>query len=483
MQITAFGMLLIPFCLACAFSPELLLYLTILSGGFEAAASMIIGPLGLQPNILPAMLFMGHLVVLRMMGGRFVANAEVVRGLTPLLLFVALAVIGAFLLPTLFGGQAQVWPQKSEDHTQVLLSFSSANITQTLYLLIDIGFVYSSALYIASYPVRVRRLMTMYFASGVLVLVVSAWQLASRLTGIPFPISFFYSNPGIAVLYDQMMGSVPRTNGPFSEPSSLSTFLSGMSFAAGWLVLHGRGGAAVKWLLAGGVFGVLLSTATTGIGTLLIGAGLAGIYVVARAAPVVRQRFVRVAVPVVFFGFVTAIAAPIVFPSIVHAVNTVAEATLTKSDSSSYDDRTQADTASVMLLIPTMGLGAGWGSNRSSSLIPGLLASAGLPGLGLLIWAGLSLRREIPIMSPFLSGEDDAWALQAASAGLVGLLIAAVLSGPNIISLTFYGLLGAMYGILARARFATNQQSLRLRSQMQQRLHAEPARPFGANQA
>ena len=454
---TAFGILFLPICLACSLSPELLLCVVLYAGGFEAAASLVIGSFGVQPNIPPALLFMGHLLLLRILGGRFVANAEVVRAMSPLLIFIACVLIGAFTLPHLFAEGVSIWPQKSDDHAQVPLGFTVANITQSAYMILDIAFVYSCATYIGSYPVRTRRLVSAYFGCALLVVAIAIWQFASRVAGIPFPDDFFYSNPGWLVYPDQAIGSVPRTNGPFSEPAALSAYLCGTTYASAWLLMHGRGSRLVKWTLAASVFGMVLSTSTTGFVILFAGAGLAGLYVLTKAKASVARRFTRVAIPIVVVGFFVVLAAPILFPSLTDAVGNVITQTLSKSESDSYEERTQADHDSVALVLPTYGLGVGWGSNRSSSLVPGLLGNAGIPGLVLILWAIASIRREIRIMRSFIPDSDDQWALQGASAGLLGFFLASLVAGPTIASMTFYELLGITYGVLARARLVTNE--------------------------
>ncbi len=466
---TAFGLLVIPLCIVCAFSPEMLLAMVVFFGGFEAAASMVLGSFGVQLNVLPALLFMAHLILLRILGGRFVGNAETMRLMGPLLIFLGVVIVGALVLPNVFAGAVAIWPQKSDERAQAALSFSAGNITQTLYMVLNIGVTFCSALYVASYPVRVRRLLSIYFYCGLAISAVCLWQFASRVGGIPFPESFFYSNPGWQILSDQTMGfGIPRINGPFSEPAALATFLCGIIFSSGWLLLHGRSDRLVKSTLVATTASLLLSTSTTGFVILLIGAGMAGIYVFTKATADVVRRFGQVAVPLAALVIVGGLALPIMVPSVIDAAGVVIEQTLSKSDSQSYDERTQTDWDSVELVVPTYGLGAGWGSNRSSSLIPGVLGNAGLPGLGLLGWAIFSLRRDIRALRPFVRAPADQWALQGLSAGLVGSFMASLVSGPTITSLTFYALLGIVIGILGRARLLRAQgrrQGLQLHSQ------------------
>ncbi len=459
-MITAFGAIVIPLTLLCAFWPEWLMVLVVFTGGFEAAASMVLGSFGVQLNILPALVFMSHLVLLRILGGRFAGQAEVVRLMNPLLIFLGIVIVGALLLPNLFSESLMIWPQKSDEHVQALLTFSGANITQTLYMVLNVGVTFSFAIYIASYPTRARRLLYAYLASGLTVVVVSVWQFASRVSGIPFPDGFFYSNPGWAVLSNQMIGfGIPRTNGPMTEPSALGAFLCGIIYASGWLMLHGRSNRLVKVTLVSAILGVMLSTSTTGFVILALGAAITGIYVVTTARADVVRRFGRVAVPVAVVAIVGTLSLPILAPNIVDAAGVVVQQTLSKTDSQSYDERSEADWDSIALAVPTYGLGAGWGSNRSSSLIPGIIGNAGLPGLAIIIWAILSMRRAIRTTAPFVRNPDHQWALQGLSAGTLGYFLATMVSGPTISSLTFYALLGTQLGVVARARLATAERS------------------------
>ena len=96
-------------------------------------------------------------------------------------------------------------------------------------------------------------------------------------------------------------------------------------------------------------------------------------------------------------------------------------------------------------------LGVGWGSNRSSSLGPGLCASIGIWGiLGLLVFIA-GLFRHVAIAHRL--GDDGTRAvMRGCSAGILGTLTATMISGPTISSPDFYLLLAMLVATAARVR-------------------------------
>jgi len=87
-------------------------------------------------------------------------------------------------------------------------------------------------------------------------------------------------------------------------------------------------------------------------------------------------------------------------PSLLNAVDTVVGATLSKDQTGSYDERSAADAPALNTVGQTYGLGVGWGSYRSSSLLPGLLANAGVFGVATSRELFERLQREQPGIYP-----------------------------------------------------------------------------------
>jgi hypothetical protein len=62
MQITQLGIVLIPLSLLWAYNPVRLLQLALLSAVFEAASALTFGSFGLQPAMVPGLLFITYII-------------------------------------------------------------------------------------------------------------------------------------------------------------------------------------------------------------------------------------------------------------------------------------------------------------------------------------------------------------------------------------------------------------------------------------
>jgi len=158
----------------------------------------------------------------------------------------------------------------------------------------------------------------------------------------------------------------------------------------------------------------------------------------------------KIAVLLVALGGVAAVGISAFAPEIIANITEVYTGTLNKQESSSYQDRTSADIDSLEATLGTYGLGTGWGSNRSSSLIPGLLASVGVPGMAGLIWFGVGLTRAVKRARRAGGPPDQVMVIDGCCGAVVGFLTAAVISGPTISSVAFFFLLAVLIGSVAR---------------------------------
>ncbi|MCW3475476.1 hypothetical protein [Limobrevibacterium gyesilva] len=455
MELTRFGMVLLPLCAAACVAPFRLLELVFLASAFGAAAVAVVGGLGLPPGLPPAALFIGFVALQYALGARFPGACRSWRLLEPFAIAVAYALATAVLLPRLFAGRFEVWPQKVDAAfaLPVPLAPSLANVTQALYLVSNALVAILGGMFLTRSDVDFRRLLHAYYAGGAVVLLVCFWQVLNRLAGVPYPAAFLYSNPGWALFPSQDLGGVPRINGPFSEPASLTLYLSGTVFSAAWVLVRGYRSRFAALLLPPAVVAMLLSTSTTAYAVLGAGAAFLLLYAAVGAAPRVATRILAFGIPMVVLALLGVVVLADLDPRFAASVQAVVTQTLQKGWGTSYAERSLLDIEALGVLPASYGLGAGWGSARSSSLIPGLLANLGVAGVVPLAWFAVRLRRHVARVRRLPVAPDRLMVIDAMSASLVGSLTASVLSSPAITTVDFYLVLAVLVGCVARVEY------------------------------
>jgi hypothetical protein len=462
MQVTIFGLILLPICLFLAGQPIRLLQLALITQVFEAAAAMVIGGnFGLQPSLVPGLLFLGYIGLQYALGMRYPGERLVFRTLVPLLAFAGWAIGSAFVLTDVFAG-TPVWPQRNEfAGIMTPLQFGMGNVTQGLYLILNIAVTVGAALFLTRVDIPYRSLLAAYLASGYLVVLLGFWQFASRLTGLWWPTEFLNTNPGWTIV-EQSIGPIPRVQGPFSEPSSMGSYLAGVTFCCLWLCIRSHQVMRPRLLLCLASAGVLMSTSTSGILALVVGLPLMFTYAMVTGGGAGIQRALKTILAVVVAGIVVLGPLFLLRPEFGDAVSTIAEATLEKRESSSYEERTQADLDATEVTMATYGLGVGWGSFRSSSLIAGLLVNSGVIGLLLIIWFIVRLSRFKVRAQARTAATDPARAtMDGFAAALGGGLIPALMAGPTINSLAFFIQIACLVGTASRVLIGDQRVSSR----------------------
>ena len=471
MQITLLGLVLVPLSLLWAYRPVRLLQLALISAIFEAAAAVILGgSFGLQPAMVPGLLFITYVFSQYALGMRYPGEGTALRTALPLLALMSYAVLSAWLLPDAFAGQILVWPQRPDalGPGMVPLQFNFGNVTQSLYLTLNVIFTLAAAIFVTRGSMPYKSIISAYLLGGYIVVGLAFWQFASRIAGIPFPDELLQSNPGWAIV-EQSFGSVPRIQGPFTEPAGLAVYMSGVAFCCFWLSIRGYRTMRPNLLFSLALACTLLSTSTTGILTLVVGLPITLAIGSIGGDSGALGRIGKTLGFLLLGGAIVIGPVLVLKPSLLESVNTVVQATLTKGDSNSYNERSAADAAAVGTVSQTYGLGVGWGSYRSSSLLPGVLANAGVFGVAMMLWLlvkvvllGKRGRRASP-------GHPGQILVDGFSASLCSQLGAALISAPMITSLAFFLQLGCVIGVLARMSIEP-----RLRSQQ---------RAFAANGA
>jgi hypothetical protein len=451
MHITVLGMVLVPFSLLWIGNPVRLLQLAFVAAIFEAGSALVLGgSFGLPPAMVPGLLFIAYVIMQYALGMRYSAEGPVLSTLVPLFALLAYALLSVMILPQMFKGQIMVWPQRPDilNPGFVPLEFNSGNITQPMYLAMNVVIAACAALLVTRTAIPYRSIMRAYLLGGYVAVGIAFWQFGSRIAGIPFPDKILYSNPGWAIV-TQVIGSVPRIQGTFSEPAGLAFYLSGLCFCCLWLTAHGHRLMRVNLLLALAILAMLLSTSTTGLATLAVGLPLILIFAAARSDRTALARLAKTAGVLALAGLIALGPVFVMRPSLLTSVSSVVTATMTKSDSDSYNERTGIDVAALDTVEQTYGLGVGWGSFRTSSLVPGLLANAGVFGIVMVLWLGVRMAKLVS-RAKAARGHDGQSVVDGFTAALCGQLAAAVMSAPTIGSLAFFLQLGCVVGTAAR---------------------------------
>ena len=453
MGVTAFTFILVPLCLLWAMRPERLLKLMIVSQVFEAAAALVIGTLGVQPGLLPAVTFMGFVLLQLLLGARYPGDRQAWRLVRPLVIVAVWALVTSYAMPRLFEGQAYVWPQKEIPPFVIEpLHPTSSNINQDIYLALDCAFVVLGACFFTRSRLPLLSFLRVYLASGLLVAAIAVWQFASKVAGVPYPSVLFYSNPGWAILTTQSFGSVPRINATFSEPAALAGYMASIVCASGWLMLQGHRDGLIRLAFLAGLGTIALSTSTTGFATLAIVAIGIPVYALLSGSARMVAMVLKIGIPVMVLLGLAFFAGDTLVPRFDSSIAQVVNASLDKQHSTSYNDRTDTDVDSLTAAIQTYGLGTGWGSNRSSSLIPGILANIGIPGLLGLLWFGAGVTRAVRRARRSSTSSEQMMVIDGCCGGLFAFILTALISGPTINSVTFYFLLSLLIGCAVRAQ-------------------------------
>lgn len=450
MKLTVLGMMVLPLSLLWSMQPIRLIQLALVAAIFEAGAAVVIGgSFGLPLAMVPGLMFIVYVCTQYAMGMRYPAEGLVLRTILPLLALLLYALLSVMVLPDVFAGKIMVWPQKGDllQPSFVPLAFSSGNVTQLTYLAMNVVMAVATALFITRSTVSYNRVIGAYLLGGYLVVGIAFWQFASRVAGVPFPDDIFYSNPGWAIV-EQSMGNVPRIQGSFSEPAGLAFYLSGLCFCCLWLTARGYNTMRPGLLLFLAMLAMLLSTSTTGLA--ILGIGLPIMLLMAGSDLRSFSRLARTLAGLMLVATIVITPIFILKPALIKSIDTVVESTLTKGDSDSYEARTGIDTAALGTMTETYGLGVGWGSFRTSSLLPGLVANAGAFGIAAVLWLILRIRRLTQLAATAAPRHPARILVDGFSAALFGQLVAALMSAPTIGSLAFFLQLGCVIGAASR---------------------------------
>ncbi|GAB4082280.1 hypothetical protein [Modestobacter muralis] len=342
-----------------------------------------------------------------------------------LVLLVVLSVLVTLTAPLLFDGLAVLNPSGAAATLRAGV-LTKSNLAQIAYLVLSVVVV--------AYLARSRWTGPELIGTAVgLATLLSFWSWTHTSAGVPFPVGVFDNSPAFAFI-QTAPGGLLRVRGIFSEPAGLATScLVTIAYAVSrlWSVR----GLRRLGLLVVGSMALFLGSISTSTTFVVAGVALAVIAILVGTATFVLRRgsLSRAAVAALCAA---AIASLWLLPVVANAIG---QQVSDKVSSSSYTDRSSADSFSYDLVVNTFGFGTGLGSNRASSFVASLLSTVGVVGALLLLAAVVTLvRRGWGVRQ----ARPAVWALTA-------LLICKVVSGPDLSDNS--GVLWMSLGVLAHA--------------------------------
>jgi hypothetical protein len=266
----------------------------------------------------------------------------------------------------------------------------------------------------------------------------SLWRYLYQLVGLPFPEGVFDNSPAFAYI-ETAPDDVERFRGIASEPAGLaSSCLVTIAYmlprslqVRGWR----RAGALLVAAVAA-YLGVISTSATF----VVAGAAIALIVGLASAVGFLLRRTHISAIAGVV-GCALVVAAIWILPIVADFVETTVNE---KVNSSSFTERSSANSMSLGIFLDTFGFGVGLGANRASSFVPTLLSTTGILGTLLFVAAVATLIRR---SAPVREYRPVVWSL-------VGLLVVKVIAGPDLSDTT--GVLWISLGLLSHAALKAN---------------------------
>lgn len=455
MSVPLVGVILFPLCMLFWRKPERLLEFMVVAGVFQAASALTIGGLCLQPTLVPGLAFLSYVGLQRLLGATDPGQSRTMYLCGPMIFNGGWALLSSIIMPRLFENAALVWPQKKDGvNTRALLAPSFGNISQDFYLLLNVILLVMVAQYLTRPRIRIERLYYAYMAGSWIVVFVCFWQFGARVGGLPFPHDFFYSNTAWTILDTQTAGPVPRINASFTEPAACATYLTGIIFSTVWITLKGYKVRWAKPLIAASTLCLCLTTSTTGFAAIAVGAALLPIMLVVTGAGRLLGRVGQMAVIAIVIAGLGSLVLATFVPKVVTGAATVVQGTAEKKESASYKERSQQDADSVTAFFDTYGLGTGWGSNRSSSLIPGLMASVGVIGMLALAVFDWRLMRSAGWAIRAGPGTADCLVIEGFLASVIGRVTATTLSAPTLGLPDVYATLGIIIAAIVRVQLA-----------------------------
>ena len=460
MEVTTLGYVMIPITLCLMVAPRhWLLGWVVLLSTFWAGAVIIIyrggEPFGLQPGYFAGCMFLVREAFAILLRGKIAFSRSVTTATLILAAFTVYAIVTSWAVPNIMRGDVLVLPPRVGLGLDALAPLEplGTNTTQAMYVLFILLFFIAVANFAATQNV-IQSFSRFYLISGAVVVGVGFLQFLSQRFGTPFPYELIFSNRGIQsdfrVWAEWTSG---RVTSVFPEASMLAYWLSGLlAFVATQFVLVRADWFRLALFIAAFV-AFLMTTSTTAYAMIGIFIVLIGIHTFTRMSkgegtltePVMTLLAVGGALGVL------GVVVMAVSGQFGDLLDVLRDATVGKVQTVSFEDRSDSELQSLKLIVETWGMGAGWGSHRSSSLLLSFVANAGVVGTAImLIFAAKAYRLyrqavEATRNSPVLRGH-----LRSVAYSVLAMVLAACISVPDFAVISFWVNVSILIGVSAR---------------------------------
>lgn len=347
---------------------------------FQAASIVNLSLGSLQIGVQPTYVVLVAALVARFAGRRPVQSRNWIPSTATTLLlaaFVAYAAMSAFVFPLLFKGVLISNPKLGFG---VPLKWELGHLNQVFYLLLSFA-MYLVAAYWTT-PAELSKSINWFVGGVVLASFIGLYQLIAGKTGLPFPHDFLDTSPTYSMFSGYEINGFPRMNSTFTEAAAAAFSMNVALAIAMWRFLS-RADSLRNILHVSLIgMGLLLTISTTGYVCLafLLFVAASRYFAPWKGSLEARAARALLGVPVALL-LLASLGVPAIRDSFVRLAHTVL---LDKTNTKSFQQRTEWNKDAIRTAAATHWLGAGWGVCRASSFLPTVLGNVGIPGTLLL---------------------------------------------------------------------------------------------------
>jgi hypothetical protein len=369
------------------------------------------------------------------------------------------AVIGAWLFPRLFQGQASVFVTTASRGgiVESLLGPVSGNITQTGYLGIS-ALTAIALLVLLLHSDRLDQVRRGFLLLCLLHTGMGLLDLAGKLSGLGDVLSPIRT-ADYAMATNQVLAGFTRINGAFPEPSAFSA-ASLACLAFSYTFWRHTGDRLAKWLAILLVALLMISTSSTAYGGLAIMGVAAGLGILRSLVSNRMQADDLRILALLAAGSFMVLALSVCSESALRPVaDIIDESLLNKAGSASGQERMYWNTKSLQAFFDTFMLGIGMGSSRASSWPVAVLSQLGLLSAVLMTVLLGVVARGLGRYHGLVDAGTAATVASVRAAALASVLAATLISGSPDPGMLFFIALAVITAARTNARFEIAQTS------------------------